>query len=178
MKRYLCCILLTLTPVAAAAQANDASIEARLQRVEDELEIERILVDYAGLLDKRDYDAYAELFTPDGEWANAGGSRKGRAEIRDMLAVMGPAGAPNAENYHLVSNPRIELDGDTASATSRYLFVMRGPEGQPTPALAGVYRDEFVRLDGEWKIARRVAEDIMPTPEEWREAMAQGEKAQ
>jgi uncharacterized protein (TIGR02246 family) len=143
-----------------------------MQLVEDELAIRRILVDYAAFLDGRDYEAYANLFTPEGEWTNQGGGRKGRDQIRAMLEVMGPAGSPNAENYHLVSNPRIDLDGDRATATSRYLFVMRGPEGQPTPALAGIYRDEFVRQGGEWKIARRVADDIMPTAEEWRASMA------
>jgi len=174
MIRYLCPLALVLAPVAALAQTNQASVEARLQRVEDELAIRRILIDYAGFLDGRDYAAYANLFTPDGEWTNQAGGRKGRDEIRAMLeSVMGPAGTPNAANYHLISNPRIDLDGDRATATSRYLFVMRGPEGQPTPSLAGIYTDEFVRLNGEWKIARRVANDIMPTPEEWRNTMAQ-----
>ena len=177
--RHITCLtVLAMTPIGAAAQTSEpsqASLEERMQLVEDELAIRRILVDYAAFLDGRDYEGYANLFTPEGEWANEGGSRKGRDQIRAMLEVMGPAGSPNAENYHLISNPRIDLDGDRATATSRYLFVMRGPEGQPTPALAGVYRDEFVRHEGEWKIARRVADDIMPTAEEWREAMAQRE---
>jgi len=161
-----------LPPLPAAAPRK-ASIEARLQRVEDDLAIRRVIVDYATFLDGRDYAHYADLFAPDGEWVNGGGSHKGQAAIRQMLeSTMGPALAPNRANYHLVSNPRIDIDGDRATATSRYLFMMRGPDGRPTPSLAGVYHDELVRIGGQWKIKRRVADDIMPTPEEWRKIMA------
>ncbi|WP_338243970.1 nuclear transport factor 2 family protein [Aurantiacibacter hainanensis] len=166
--------LLATGPAVASAQEGRTALEQRMQRVEDELAIRRVIVEYAAFLDRRDYDAYSELFTPDGEWTKPDGQgRRGRAEIRDMVAgVMGPANSPNAENYHLVSNPRIDLDGDRATSTSRYIFIMRGPQGQPTPALTGLYHDEFVRHEGEWKIARRVAEDIMPTAEEWQAAVA------
>ena len=173
-------VALSLVSIAAmlpasspAAAPNGASIETRLQRVEDDLAIRRVIVDYATFLDGRDYAHYADLFAPDGEWVNGAGSHKGRAAIRQMLeSTMGPALAPNKANYHLISNPRIDLDGDRASATSRYLFMMRGPDGRPTPALAGVYHDDLVRIGGHWKIKRRVADDIMPTPEEWRKIMA------
>ena len=39
--------------------------------------------------------------------------------------------------------------------------------------LAGLYEDELVRVNGEWKIARRVDNPIMPTPDEWRKVMAE-----
>lgn len=173
MIRWLLSAVLVFAPAAAMAQAGPTGLAARMQQVEDELAIQRLLVDYAAYLDDRDYARYAALFTPDGEWKNGGGSHKGQAAIRQMLeGVMGPAGAPNRANYHVITNPRVDLDGDRATATSRYLFVMRGPEGQPTPSLAGVYHDELVRQGGAWKIRRRVADDIMPTPEEWRKIIA------
>jgi uncharacterized protein (TIGR02246 family) len=172
MIRWLLLAALAAAPLAASAQPRD-SLAARVQRVEDELAIQRILVDYAAFLDGRDYASYAALFAPDGEWTNATGSHKGQAEIRKMLeGTLGPAGAPNRSNYHIITNPRVDLNGDRATATSRYLFTMRGPDGRPTPSLAGVYHDELVRLNGKWKIQRRVADDIMPTPEEWRKIIA------
>ena len=84
-----------------------------------------------------------------------------------------PPGFVNAESYHLVSNIEVDLDGDRATARSRHLLVMRGPDGSPTPELAGFYEDEFVREDGRWKIARRVDNPVMPTSEEWRKEMAE-----
>ena len=50
---------------------------------------------------------------------------------------------------------------------------MRGEGGAPTPMLAGLYEDEFVRVNGTWKIARRVDNPVMPTREEWRAIMAE-----
>lgn len=166
--KALIAVALFWLPIAAQAQPKGRAIEARLERVEADLAIRRVLVDYAAFLDGRDYTRYAGLFTADGEWRNGTGSHKGRPAIRAMLAtVLGPEGTENKANYHLVSNPQIDVTGATATATSRYLFVMRGPGGQPRPSLAGVYRDELVRVDGRWLIRRRVASDIMPTPEEW-----------
>ncbi len=160
------------TPAAPNKEAGSA-MEMRLQRVEDELAIRRVLVDYASTLDSRDYVAYANLFTADGEWTNSGGSHKGQAAIRAMLEGMfGPAGTPNAANYHIMSNPRVDLDGDHATATSRYLFMVRGAQGSPTPSSAGIYHDDLVRQDGVWKIKRRQVEDIMPTPEDWKTSRA------
>jgi hypothetical protein len=83
------------------------------------------------------------------------------------------AGYVNREDYHLVSNPQVDVQGDRATARSRDLLVMRGENGQPQPMLAGLYEDEFVREDGEWKILRRVDHPVMPTAEEWLEIIAE-----
>lgn len=172
MIRCLIAIALTLTPAVAVARDKPGSIAARMQRVEDELAINGVIVSYAATLDTRDYTSYAALFAPDGVWSNSGGSYKGREQIRAFLEkIMGPAGAPNNANYHLVSNPRVELLGDRARATSRFLFVTRGPEGQPTPTLAGIYTDELARIGGKWLIMHRHADNVMPTSEEYRKIM-------
>jgi hypothetical protein len=81
----------------------------------------------------------------------------------------GPAEPPKRVNYyHSNSNWRIDLDGDSASCISRYLFVLRRDD-RPMSALAGQYRDEFVRTEEGWKIKRRVAEELIPTHAEWEE---------
>lgn len=179
MIRLTIAAVVALASAAAPAQPRGGASASRLRQVEDRLAIERILVDYADFLDRRDYAAYADLFAPDGEWRNGAGSNKGRAAIRQMLdRALGPAGTPNRANYHIITNPRVDLNGDRATATSRYLFVMRGPGGQPMPSLAGVYRDELVRQGGGWKIRLRVADDIMPTPAEWAKIVAQQPRPQ
>jgi uncharacterized protein (TIGR02246 family) len=160
--------LLALPGTVAAQGATGRTVEQRLQRAEDEIAIERLLIDYAATLDARDYAAYAALFTPDGEWVNGDAARKGRPAIEAMLAaIMGPAGTPNHDNFHLLANPRISVEGDRATAASLYLFVMRGKGGQPLAVLAGSYADELVRTEGQWKIRRRIAANIMPTAQEW-----------
>jgi uncharacterized protein (TIGR02246 family) len=152
------------------AQAVAPTLEQRLQRVEDELAIRRILVDYAATQDARDYDGYAALFAREGEWVNGKSVYKGPAAIRKLLVDLygtPPPGYVNGESYHLISNPEVDVKGDRATARSRHLLVLRGPNGEPTPALAGRYEDEFIREDGKWKILRRVDNPVMPTREEW-----------
>jgi ketosteroid isomerase-like protein len=155
------------------------ALEARLQRVEDELAIQRIIVDYAVHLDNRNYTAYANLFAEDGEWGNAEGGYKGRAAIHEMLKkIIGPTeGAANPDNFHMPTNFQIDINGNHATAFSRFLFVIRGPDGAPQPALAGAYRDEFVRTKDGWKIKKRVAENIMPNAVEWAKSREERMKA-
>jgi uncharacterized protein (TIGR02246 family) len=157
-------------PALAAAPVPQPSIEQRLQRVEDELAIRRVLVEYSATQDAKDYTAYANLFAREGEWVNGRTVHKGRAAIHKMLVDLygnPPAGYVNSESYHISSNPQIDVQGDRATARSRHLLVMRGPNGEPVPMLAGRYEDEFIREDGEWKILRRVDHPVMPTAEEW-----------
>jgi uncharacterized protein (TIGR02246 family) len=158
------------SPVRAAAPASALSIEQRLQRVEDELAIRRVLIEYSATQDAKDYAAYAGLFAREGEWVNGRTVHKGRAAIHKMLVDLygaPPAGYVNSESFHISSNPQIDVQGDRATARSRHLLVMRGPSGEPTPMLAGRYEDEFIREDGQWKILRRVDHPVMPTAEEW-----------
>ncbi len=76
----------------------------------------------------------------------------------------------------MILNPQIDVDGDRAKVRSRHLLVIRGADGSPVPELAGVYEDEFVREDGEWKILHRVDNPIMPTADEWRKEMAERQR--
>jgi uncharacterized protein (TIGR02246 family) len=163
-------ILATVLPALATPQTGTLTLEQRLQRVEDELAIRRVLVDYSATQDARDFDGYVALFAKDGEWVNGKIVHKGREAIHKMLVGLygaPPAGYVNNESFHIASNPQVDVNGDRATARSRHLLVMRGPNGEPTPALAGRYEDEFIREDGKWKILRRVDHPVMPTREEW-----------
>jgi ketosteroid isomerase-like protein len=160
-------------PAAAPAALSS---DQRLRQVEDQLAIQRVLVEYGARIDARDYAGYAALFAREGTWQNGATVRKGRAEIEQLLiGLFGTpaAGFVNREDFHMILNPQIDVDGDRAKVRSRHLLVMRGADGSPVPELAGVYEDEFVREDGQWKILRRVDNPIMPTAEEWRREMAQ-----
>ena len=163
-------------PAAAGPPPAPAPTEAaRIQKLEDQLAIQRVLVEYGARLDARDYGGYADLFAHGGTWQNGNTVRRGHAEIEQLLTgLFGdlPDDYVNASDYHLSTNPQVDVDGDHARVRSRYLLVMRGEGGSPRPALAGVYEDEFVREDGVWKILHRVDKPLMPTADEWRRQMA------
>jgi uncharacterized protein (TIGR02246 family) len=161
---------LVVMPALAFAQSSVLTVEQRLQRVEDQLAIQRVLIDYSATQDARDYAGYAALFAKDGEWVNGKNAYNGRAAIEKMLTDLygaRPPGFVNTESYHITTNPQVDVNGDRATARSRHLLIMRGPKGEPTPVLGGRYEDEFIREDGKWKILRRVDYPVMPTMEEW-----------
>lgn len=165
--KILAAALVMALPLTACANAE---MEQRVQALEDQQAIQRVLTNYSAYLDARNFDGYVGLFTPDGVWQNGATRREGRTEIRAMLT--GLFGEPdpdfvNLSSFHQIGNFEIDVDGDTAHAKSRFVFVMRGKDGSPTPELSGQYEDDLVRVDGAWKIKHRVDHTIMPTPEEW-----------
>ncbi len=142
---------------------NPGSLEARLQRFEDKEEIEQLLLDYGRHLDDRDFAAYSRLFAADGEWAGGFGSVTGPANIQAFMEKNLGTGPNRAGNYHLLSNFVITVDGETATAWSRWAFVVPGERGA-TIAQAGRYDDTLVRENGRWRFKRRVASNDTPGP--------------
>jgi len=163
--RAVLAAVLLATPIAAHAATKGPTLEQRVQRMEDESAIRKMLIEYGAFLDAKDYAAYAGLFAPDGEWVGGFGSFTGPAAIRQMLETnLGKAepGFVNKSNFHMLTNPLIEIDGDTAHVTSKYLFWTKTAANSPQPLLAGRYVDEFVRVGGEWKIKRRTTYGQIP----------------
>lgn len=157
-------LLLALGLPMAAQAPRDASVAARLQRLEDKEEIQKVLLDYGRHLDSRDFAAYSHLFAKDGEWVGGFGSVKGPAAIQAFMEKNIGTGPNRTNTYHLLSNFVIDVHGDTATAWSRWAFVTPGPDGKPVIAQGGRYDDTLVREDGRWKFKRRVASNDLPRP--------------
>src|SRR5690606_10281680 len=116
----------------------------------------------------RDYAGYASLFASDGVWTGGFGSATGPAAIQAMLEKnLGKpeAGFINKSNFHLVTTEVVDVDGDTATARSRYMFYTASPDNRPVTAMAGRYVDHFVRENGAWKIKTRTSHGVIP----WRD---------
>jgi len=156
------------------------SIEERLQALEDEREIRDLLIHYAQRLDGRDHKGYAALFARDGRWSGKLGDYTGPEAIEAMLVqAFGPTpeGFRNINNFHLMTNMVIQVDGDRATAHSRITYFERSPESRPVAMLAGRYEDELVREDGRWLFKHRHVVGEIPTAEEI-EARNAAEKGQ
>jgi len=141
--------------------ANDSPspvfIELRLRRVEDEKAIERLLVEYGRDVDNRDFAAFAALFANDGEWQGAQGSYKGAKDIQaGMEKMFSDPSIPRGQNFHVMSNFSIEVQGEHATASSRFIFY-KMEAGKPQPEVAGRYEDLLVRVGGVWKFQQRRA---------------------
>jgi len=152
----------TWAPDSTARGTDRASLEARVRRLEDQADIERLLMEYGAALDRRDFAAYASLFAREGEWSGSTGDFKGRPAIQ---AAMEKAFPPSAEarpsSFHLLTNAIIDVDGDRATAVSKWTFV-RLVDKKPIIALAGRYEDTLIREEGHWRFLKRVAPAIAP----------------
>jgi hypothetical protein len=158
-------LALVLLPAGLAqtkVPEKPASIEARLQRMEDLEEIRTVLVDYGRFLDARDFGSYSRLFAKDGEWVGGLGTVQGPAAIQPFMEKSIP-GPNTVHNYHLLSNFKIDLHGDTATAWSRWAFVVPGPDKKPMIAQGGHYDDTLIRENGHWKFKRRAASTDLPS---------------
>ncbi len=129
-------------------------LEARLRRLEDLEEIHQLLVDYGHHLDAADLDAYVELFADDGELLLGPVARAtGPAEIKAVMskALAGAKG----NSYHVISSPRVALEGDAATSEAMWTVVERGDDGKPYVGMIGHHVDELVRERGRWRFQRR-----------------------
>lgn len=164
------CLLLAgalLSAAAAPAQRSarkDQSTAARIQRLEDMEEIRTLLTDYGRLLDAHDLVGYSRLFAEDGEWVGGFGSAKGPAAIQAFMEKNLGATPKNkpGSTYHLLTNFEIDVHGDTATAWSRWTFVVTGADNRPAMLYGGHYDDSLVRENGRWKFKRRAAANDIP----------------
>jgi 3-phenylpropionate/cinnamic acid dioxygenase small subunit len=135
----------------------EESLLARLTRLEDILEIQRLLVDYGVHLDARDLHAYSRLFCEDGEWTGPTGNAIGPDAIRAMLESRLPGNppAPGETTWHLLANPTVDVDGDAATARVMWVLLRRDAGDRPGIAVTGHYEDVLAREDGRWRFRRR-----------------------
>jgi SnoaL-like domain len=64
-----------------------------------------------------------------------------------------------------VSNPVIDVDGDSATASVTWALLRRGEGDEPELALLGHYNDVLAREDGRWRFkSRRAHIDIPDRP--------------
>lgn len=153
--------------LSACAQ-DDGALRDRLQRMEDEKQIRDVIVQYGVYLDSKDFERYAALFAREGEWSGMLSGMttiKGPANIR---AAMEKAFAERVydpqriTNLHLISNVRVEVNGNRATAYSKWTVLSRNDRDEPYPRVTGHYDDVLVREDGQWKFASRVAKRDIP----------------
>jgi SnoaL-like domain len=70
--------------------------------------------------------------------------------------------AQSGEHCHVLTNFVIAVHGDSATAWSRWTFVVPGPDKRPVMAQGGHYDDSLVREHGHWKFKQRVASVDIP----------------
>ena len=162
----LASMLVALAAFTPAVQADDlASLAARVRVLEDREEIRALILAYGQSHDHRDYRTFASLFAADGEWIGGLGSARGPEAIFALMdQTIGHNPLPDGSGtFHIMTNDQITIDGDRASATTKWLYITPGDDESPRLTYLGHYDDQFIREDGQWKFLRREAiSDISP----------------
>jgi hypothetical protein len=130
-----------------------------LVRAQDRVEIEQLMWNYIRALDSGNADAYAALFTPDGQFGRGPTAIKGREALKKMISDAGQRrdagnkdGKPAPRMYHVVTNPHIEfIDKDHA----RFYAYWMGALAAGGTTSAGCEVNDLVRINGRWLISVR-----------------------
>jgi len=115
--------------------------------------IKRLKHKYLRCLDEKLWDEMETVFTEDATAAYSGGkySFTGRDKILEFLRqVLGP---PTMLTSHRASQPEIDFTSDT-TATGIWAFEDTVIETGSNITIRGAafYRDEYVKVDGQWRI--------------------------
>ena len=103
-------------------------------------EIVNVMSRYCRAVDDRKFDAMAELLAEDVRF-EMGDITESRAELLEYIqANLWPAGR------HIVVNPDVTVDGDTAHAESDWVWL----DPNLVPTRSGRYSDDLRRIDGRW----------------------------
>jgi hypothetical protein len=141
--------------------------DALLQRLLDLEELKQLKARYFRALDTKDWDAFGDVFAREAvlEVPEAEMVVNGRAAI-----VEGVSGAlVGATTVHHGHMPELELTGaDTARGTWAMFDYVEWPAPGGGAGLGlqgyGHYREEYVREDGRWRIARSRLERLRVDP--------------
>jgi hypothetical protein len=102
----------------------------------------------------------------DGVWESADfGTAKGHAEIRRLFQQFQKL---IEFSQHNVMNPIIEVDGDHATGEWYFIGPFTFREGRHARWLALQYRDDYVKVNGQWKYQHlRVNLRLSARHDEW-----------
>ena len=136
---------------------------------QDRLDVMDLIARYAVCLDKGDVDGVVDVFTPDAVWDHINGPSIGHEVIRKRIGFImdnHKVGKDPALLRHFVGLPQISGDGESCVART-YVIIFDYESEEKTHIrvpLVGSYEDQCVKVDGQWRIARRKTRGDLEVP--------------
>lgn len=173
MKRPSLVSAVAFTAIALLASSRIATAGDIERESADRVQIEKLMWKYVRALDTGNGEAYAAVYTPNGQFGSGANAVKGREALKKMIDDFRQRSAANEAKtgekrppmYHVLANSYLEfLDKDHARMQAYWMTVSAGAgEKNPSRVLgAGREIDEIVRVNGQWLIDKR---DVAPTEE-------------
>jgi hypothetical protein len=111
--------------------------------VEDVIELQQLLAEYAVAMTQSDVDRVVQVFTPDGTYSAFGETYS----LADFPALVEAA----PKGLFLVGPPVLDIDGDTGGGEQPLLFVDQVSHDERI----GWYTDTYVNTDEGWRLRTR-----------------------
>lgn len=158
-------LILAFSFILLVALTVPAAAPARQDHSADRGEIEALMWRYARALDSFDPEAYAAVYTSDGQFGVGANATRGQQALKDMIqglkdgrAERTAAGEVVAPMYHMTTDSWVEFIDDTHARHHSYwltVFGAAGPGTTPDVAAAGRGVDDLVKVEGRWLIQIR-----------------------
>lgn len=139
-------------------------LERRVQRLEDRFAIGDLVVTYATLLDDAQWDALGELFTEDGVFGSPHSTTTGRQAVVENFRVKH---APFTWTWHDPHGHVVEFDDDDHARGTVIAYAELG-NAETTIVTSIRYHDDYRRVDGRWRFARRTVLSLYGLPDDER----------
>ncbi len=130
---------------------DQRELERQITTLHDIEAIKQLKAEYCDICDSdHDPDRIVGIFAEDGIWEGKGVARaEGHGEIRKLFEGFAEA---ISFSQHNVFNPRIRVDGNTAHGIWYFMGPFTFRAGEKQVWLAARYEDDYVKIDGTWKI--------------------------
>jgi ketosteroid isomerase-like protein len=135
----------------ANAQTQASSIIAE---AEDRIQITDLLYRHQMYIDLSDADRYADIYASDGVYQSPFASATGHEEILAMFRKLAASGFTKGKR-HFTGPIMIQVNGDRATAAS-YWWVADYSGAQSAVFATGTYQDDLRKINGTWKIQKRI----------------------
>lgn len=144
-------------PQLAPLEQAAVTLQREADRLRDVDQIENLVSIYGYYLDKQQWDDLTALFADDGRMEiSLRGIYVGHASIRRALELFGPQNIqPDHLHNHIQVQPVIDVAPDGQHAWSRTRAISQlATYGRVGVWGDGVYENEYVKVNGIWRIAK------------------------
>lgn len=135
------------------------SLESRVQALEDRIEIVDLIAGYGPAVDSGDEERVGQMWVDDGEYTfgstDSGGVTLSGSEIGELVNIPGHRQYMARGCGHVLTTPKIHLDGNSATAVNHSLLILKDGERWVVER-ASANRWELERRDGRWRVRNRV----------------------
>jgi ketosteroid isomerase-like protein len=140
------------------------AIEERLQLLEDEQAIARLVATYGPLVDAGEADRVADLWTEDGIYDVEEFHMNSRADVAAMVRSDAHQGLINNGCSHFLGPAHVSVHGDRAVAVCESVLLVRH-NGRVHPARIGANHVELDRTATGWRTTQRTTRGLDGSPE-------------